>query len=316
MRVLGWTWWIVAVLLCVPGSWADDPIGRIGIGASGGYSTYALGKANDCIENQGNAWLAEKAWNKLDPLKHGWTFWADVMVPVPLGLIGVREAFGIPLDFYLSGGYGVSSGTSGGQDYNELIEVTGEQTAIHARLLYALPWRFQEDTRIFVGGGPLIISEQKLTASHTSRRSSGVGQTTQETSRLEEIYYQGDGTGFQAGVAMEYLLSDRLTLAVDLGYRWASVDYGTWSSQQNVTITDTDEVVFTADQTTSLERLDRDSSYILHGFLDEAATSRAEEPSPHMYGPHLDQLVPLSPDDLNIDLSGMQIHVGFRIHVL
>jgi hypothetical protein len=316
MRFLRWAWWLVAVLLCVPGSWADDPIGRISFGASGGYSTYALGKVNDRIENQGNQWLREQDWHTLDPLRHGWTFWADLKVPVPLGLLGLHEAFGIPLNFYLSGGYDHSSGKSGGQDYNELIEVKAEQTSVHARLLYALPWRFQEDTRIFIGGGPLFLSEQKLTASHTSRRSAGVGQTTQETRRLEEVTYTGNGTGFQAGVSMEYLMSDRLTLAFDLGYRWASVDYGTWSSRDDVKIEDTDEVVFTEDQTTSLERLHRDNSYILYGFLDEPATSRAEEPAPHQYGPHLDQLVPLSRRDLDIDLSGVQIHLGFRIYVL
>ncbi len=316
MRVLRWTWWMVAILLCVPGSRGDDPIGRISLGASGGFSTYALGKVNDRIETQGNNWLEEKDWHELDPLKHGWTFWADLKVPVPLDLVGVREVLGIPLDFYLSGGYGVSSGTSGGQDYNELIEVKGEQTAVHGRLLYVLPWRFQEDTRIFVGGGPLFISEQKVTATHTSRRSAGVGQTTQETRRMEEVYYKGDGTGFLAGVAMEYLMSDRLTLSIDLGYRWAKVDYGTWGSRQNMTIEDSDVVVFTSDQTTSLVRLRRDSSYVLHGFLDEEATSRAEEPTPHTYGPHLDQLAPLSRDDLNIDLTGAQIHVGFRVYVL
>lgn len=318
MRVSRWAWWLVAVLLCAPASRADDPIGRFSLGASGGYSTYALSSVNDRIEGAGNDWLEEeKDWNTLDPLNHGWTFWADLQVPLPLDRIGVTEVFGIPLDFLVTGGYGFTSGLSGGQDYNELIEVKAEQTAVHARLMYILPWRFHEDVRLFAGGGPLFISEQKLTATHTSRRSAGVGQTTQETRRIEEVTYKGDGSGLQAGLAAEYLLTDRLTLAVDLSYRWASVDYTTWSSREDVSIEDTNEVVFD-DQTTSLERLRRDSSYVLHGFLDAEATGIAETISggAHVYGPHLDQVKPLSPDDLDIDLSGVQIHIGFRIYVL
>ncbi len=315
MRVSRWAWWLVAILLCVPATRADDPIGRISFGVSGGYSTYGLSAVNDRIENEGNQWLDEKAWNQLDAMKNGWTFWGDFKVPVPLDMVGVKELYGIPLKLFLSAGYGYSSGKTGGDDYNELIEVKAEQTAMHFRLLYVVPWRFHSDVRIFAGGGPLFISEQKLTASHTSRRSAGVGQTTQETRRLEEVTYKGDGTGFQFGTTLEYLMTEHLTLAFDLGYRWAGMDYKTWTVQNGVKIEDTNEVAFD-DGTTSLERLHRDASYVLYGFLDsENSDTEPQTSEGPQYGPHVSQLKPLSTRDLDIDLSGFQIQVGFRLYL-
>ncbi len=318
MRLSRWAWMLGLVLLCATAVRADDPIGRFSFGGSGGFSTYALESINDRIRNQGNHWLDEKGWNQVDPLEHGWSFWGDLKFRLPLDWIGVEEAFGVPLEFFATGGFGISSGTTGGRDYNELIEVQVDQTAAHARLLYVVPWRFHEDVRIFFGGGPLFISEQKVTATHTSRSSAGGGGGARETERTEEVTYVGDGAGLQLGLALEYLLTDRMTLAFDLGYRWASVDFGAWSVEEDLTIEDTDIVVFD-DGTTSLERLHRTESYVFHGFLDAEATERAEEliiGELHTYGPHMDQLQRLTADELDIDMSGIQVHLGFRFYVL
>ncbi|MCK4303035.1 MAG: hypothetical protein KAY24_02215 [Candidatus Eisenbacteria sp.] len=307
------------LLASVPASWADDPIGRMSLGASGGMSFYALGDVNDRIEGDGNDFLLQKGWTLLDPLNFGWSFWADFKIQLPLGemeipipLTGAR----LPLDLFVGGGYGVSSGMSGGADYNELIEIEAAQEAFHLRLLYAIPYRLAENMRFFLAGGPLFIQEQKVTATHTHRSVAG-GSSVGIVERTEEVTYKGDGSGWQLGLATEYMVQDRMTIVLDLAYRWAKVDYASWDPADGLAIADTDPVP-TGD-VTSLERLRREDSYIFRGFFDWETTEQIERNAAgdlDAYGPYVGQLVHLSPDELGIDLSGLQIHVGFRFYFL
>ena len=318
--------WVVLIALlvaCAPVSRADDPIGRISLGVSGGYSTYNLEQVNNRITGAGNAFLKEKDWSSLDALKGGWTFWGDLRLPIPLGDLALPLPFTtyrLPLEFSLSGGYGYSSGSTGGKDYNELIDVKIKQEAIHVRLLYTMPFRFHDNVKLFLAGGPLLIQNQEVGVSHTHRSSAGGGSGVPQTERTEEIVYSGDGTGWQLGFVAEYLLQDRLTLAVDIGYRSADIQYSNWSAGNNVTIEDTDVFQIPDTQTTNLERLRRDDSYVLHGFLDAEATEEKEtlggQQEPNPYGPHLEQLVELQNGDLGIDMSGFQFHIGFRFYFL
>ncbi len=321
MKLSQWVVIFGALWVLCPVAGADDPIGRISFGASGGFSSYALDAVNERISGAGNDFLLEKGWSTIDQLNHGWTFWSDLRIPIPLGEFELPVPFiggSLPVELSVGGGYGVSMGTSGGDDYNELIEVEVSQTAYHARLFYTLPFRVQENTRMFLAGGPLFITDQEVTGSHTARSSAGGGGGTTTTERKEEVTYSGDGQGWQIGVAAEYMVQDRVTLSVDLGYRWASVDYGVWSSSSNVSINDTDTVTLD-DGSTNLERLRREDSYVLRAFLDMQATEEGEIQTLghlHEYGPHKFQLQELGPDDLDIDMSGLQVHIGFRLYFL
>jgi len=303
------------LLAIAPATWADDPIGRISFGGSAGFSSYTLESVNDRLNDHGNPWLEEQDWSTLDQLKHGWTFWGEVKFPLPLGMLGLYEVAGIPLELYATGGYLFSSGTTGGKDYNELIEVIAEQESFNFRLLYALPWRFHDDIRLFVGGGPIVIKEQTVTARHTSRVvNTGQAQETQE--RIEEVIYTGSGSGIQLGLAAEYLVQDHITLSLDLGYRWAAVDFDPWSASTGLTISDTNPADF-GDGTFSDDRLQRDASFVFHSFLDREGTEAAEigtTGSLHEYGPHIDQVRGLESSDLDLDLSGLQVQLGFRFY--
>jgi len=307
MRVATWVA-VAALVFAVSAARAEDPIGRISLGGSGGLSTYALSDVNERID-AGNRFLAdERDWTTVDPLRRGWTFWADLKLPVPM------------LDFlFVTGGYGVSSGSSTGPDYNELITTSVSQEAYHARVLYLLPFRPQEDTRLFAGGGPLFIQKQEVRTLHTRRSSAGGTSGTEMSERTEEVYFNGQGLGWQFGVAAEYMLQDYMTLAIDLGYRWAGLDQEDWSAERNVIIEDTDPAEFIEDGTSGLDRLDRDHSYILNSFLDRRATEERELQVAgrlHQYGPHRSHMMPVAPADLGIDLSGLQVHLGVRFYFL
>lgn len=307
MRVAVWVAVALAVLLVVPAPFAEDPIGRISLGGSGGFSTYQLSDVNDRV-GLGNDWLREQGWTTIDQLKNGWTFWADLKIPVPM-----------IADLFVTGGYGVSSGSTGGPDSNELITIDVSQEAYHARLLYVLPLRPHEDVRLFFGGGPLLIQKQEVRASHTNRTSAGGGSGA-TSERTEEVYYSGDGLGWQLGLAAEYMIQDHLTLSVDVGYRWVDVEYGAWTADENVIIKDTDPAEF-GDQTTELDRLGRDNSYVLGSFLDPDATMENEwnslgQDNQYPYGPARSYLERVPEGELRIDLSGLQIHIGLRFYFL
>lgn len=309
----------VLAILAVGAAHAADPIGRISLGGSAGLSTYALSDVNHRIA-VGNEWLDTKGWRTLDPIDFGWSFWGDIKAQVPM-----LE------DFFISGGYGVSSGESEGPDSNELLTVGVSQSMMFARLLYVLPYRFHRDVRLFVGGGPLFITKQEVRATH-EQRTSGGGTGGEVHERIEEVFYKADGVGWQLGVSAEYMVQDRITLALDLGYRWANLDYGDWDEEENVIITDTDPTEFSTGQgpaDTSLNRLhggypvgnenydlQEDQSYILKSFLDEDKTRMSEDVHTHHYGPHREYLKGLSKEDLGIDLSGLQVHVGLRFYFL
>ncbi len=321
MKLSIWVVLLGAMTFICPLAGADDPIGRFSLGGSGGYSGYALDTINDRIVGSGNEFLDDQGWSTVDRLTYGWSFWADLRIPLPLGEFSLPLPFGasLPMEFSVGGGLGISSGSTGGKDYNELININLSQSAYHARLFYTLPFRPQEDTRLFLAGGPLIITKQEVLAEHTHRSSAGGGSGTEATERKEEVVYSGDGQGWQLGLVTEYMIQDRITLCLDIAYRWAKVDYTSWVSTSEVSISDTDPVDL-GDGTTTLERLRREESYVFRGFLDWEETEAIEratlggEVDP--YGPHLLQLQPLAPDNLDIDLTGLQAHFGFRIYFL
>jgi hypothetical protein len=298
------------MLLAVAVAHGEDPIGVVSIGGSAGMSGYALGDVNRRIEGPGDEFIDERGWTPLDPIQFGWTFIGDVKFPVPM-----------TRSFFVSAGYGVSSGNSGGRDYNELLSVDVSQTAYHARLLYALPWRFQRNVRLFVSGGPLLITEQKVEASHTHRSSAG-GSQEEQSVRLEQVVYSGDGIGWQVGASAEYMIQDRVTLSFDLGYRHASVEYKDWTSMEGVTISETGGAGSVAydDGTFSDERLSLTSSYVGHGFLDWPGTEQQAEINldniflDEVAGPYIGYLQPVDVKDMGIDLSGIQFHLGLRVY--
>jgi hypothetical protein len=301
---------------------ADDPIGRISFGGSAGWSSLAMGDVNDRITGDGRDFLDRKDWEPLDRLSHGWTFWSDLRVPLPLGEMSVNVPFinkRLPLEFSLAGGIGTCSGSTTGPDTNELLEVEAQQNYYHARLLYTVPWRPAEDSRLFLAGGPMIITTQELTARHTHRDASG-GGSGRVIERMEEVTYLGDGLGWTLGLALEYMVHDYITLAVDFAYRWANIEYAAWNPFDNITVSDTDPIDLGGDQGTTLDRLYREDSFVFYSFLDWETTERAEralfQGEVHEWGPHREMLNPVALEDLNIDMSGIQIHLGFRFYFL
>ncbi|MFH1144832.1 MAG: outer membrane beta-barrel protein [Candidatus Eisenbacteria bacterium] len=290
---------VVAALCVLPSSGrAEDPIGRISLGGSAGLSTYGLADVNDRIADAGNRFLEV---DHLPPLKGletidiGWTFWSDVKIAVPF-----------LSSFFISGGYGVSSGGVDSPDMDNKIEVSASQKAMHVRLLYTPPFRIQEDTRLFVGGGPLIITEQKVRATQMNR-------SNMDEPWTEEIVYKADGIGWTFGLGAEYMVQDRMTLALDLGYRLADLKYSSWSAWENVKLTLPETAV-----QNEVDRLHYEDSYPGHAFLDWEATvaNGAADEYATQYGPHREQLVPLTPEDLRLDLSGFQIQLGLRFYFL
>jgi hypothetical protein len=307
---------LIALLLAAPTVHGEDPIGWLSIGGNAGISGYALNDVNQRIQGPGDEFIREKGWTQLEPISFGWTFLGELKFPVPL-----------TRSFFVSAGYGVSSGNTGGQDYNELLSVSVRQKAYHARLLYTLPWRFHRNVRLFVGGGPLIITKQEVEASHTHRSSAGGSQQTR-SERLEKVVYSGDGTGWQFGAVAEYMIQDRVTLSFDIAYRLANLDYKDWTPTKNVTITETggSGSVQYSDDTFSDERLSLTSSYVGHGFLDWPRTRQEAEAnldevfvpqnSGHEpeAGPYVGYLVPVDVKEMGIDLSGIQFHIGLRLY--
>jgi len=290
---------VLAGSLSAP-AWADDPIGRLSLGGSGGFSDYGLADLNDRIEGVGNEFLEEEHRPRLrglDPLERGWTFWADVKLPVPL----------LPF-FFVSGGYGVSSGKTDGPDVDNVLEVEAAQETFHLRLLYVLPFRFQEDTRLFVGGGPLLIQNQEVSVTQTNRE-------VRDEEWTEKITYSGSGLGWQFGVAAEYMIQDRMTLCFDLAYRLADLDYDGWSADEDVEITLPPSAV-----AEEVDRLHYEDSYPGRLFLDWDETIEKAPPSDRdeleEFGPNRAYLVPLSKDEFGLDLSGFQIQIGFRFYFL
>jgi hypothetical protein len=309
---------ILASVMLLAGSAtrAEDPVGWLSIGGNAGLSGFKLDDVNKRIQGAGDAFIAEKGWTALDPISSGWTFWADAKIPVPM-----------TRSFFVTGGYGVSTGSSGGKDYNELITVKAKQKAYHARVLYVVPWRFNRNVRLFVGGGPLIISEQSIDASHIHRSSAG-GTQQQRSEREERVRYVASGLGWMLGAAAEYMIQDRLTLSVDIGYRFANLDYKDWTPQGNVTITEKGGAgsVEYSDGTTSHERLSLNSSYVGHAFLDWDGTRLEAEANQDVVfvpqtgglaeaGPYVGYLQALPPADLGIDLSGFQLQIGLRLYL-
>ncbi len=289
---------------------AEDPIGHISLGGSAGYSAYALGDVRTRMD-AGNTLLASRHWATLDPLKRGWTFWADGKIPVPF----LNSLF-------LEGGYGVSSGESKGPDIEKQLSVSVLQKAWHGRLLWVLPWRFQEDTRLFVGGGPLIIQHQEVECIYEH-----LPAEAKNPVRTERVRFWGSGMGWQAGVAAEYMIQDHLTLALDLGYRSANLAYKYWE----VEVTDTDP-----ERANDVPRLARDydnektgdlseikakgfwpdGGYVFRAFFDVEKTEAREGQYKGELGPDLRLLIPVAKEDLHIDMSGFQMHLGLRIYFL
>ncbi|MBM3317876.1 MAG: outer membrane beta-barrel protein [Candidatus Eisenbacteria bacterium] len=299
--------WAVVLWMGAAPATAEDPIGRISLGGSGGFSSYLLSDLNSRIANQGNHYLSRERGveplqtvsplKELSPLEFGWTFWADLKVPVPF------------VDFlFLSGGYGSSSGATEGPDVDDILRIEARQTAFHARLLYVPPFRFQEDTRLFIGGGPLFIRNQEVTASQTNR-------TNKDAQWTEEITYSGSGTGWQVGLAAEYMIQDHMTLCVDLGYRFANLQYDSWSPDANVKI----RVPMTA-ETEEYDRLHYRESYPGRVFLNWDATIAAAPATDYerllQFGPNREYLQALTREQLGLDMSGMMLHIGLRFYLL
>jgi hypothetical protein len=298
MRVAFWLG-VVSVTLGLAGSAsAEDPIGRISVGASGGISDYLLADINDRITNQGNTFLEVDhlpPLRGLDRLDFGWAFWADAKFQLPM----------LPF-LFVSAGYGTSSGSTQSPDVDNVLKVEVSQRASHLRVLYVLPFRFQKDTRLFLGGGPLFIHKQEAVASQTNR-------TNRDEQWSESITYSGSGMGWQVGLCAEYMLQDRVTLCADLAYRFANLEYDSWSSEDDVDI-----VLPVTAETDEHDRLHYLDSYPGHVFLDWAATEQAGSNDQLLttFGPHREYLEPLDRDEIGIDMSGVSFHLGFRFYFL
>ncbi len=260
-------------ILLTPRALALDPTARVSIAGMLGASSLGMGDVNDQI-NRGNAFLADQDWIELDEIKRGFNFGWEV-----------RSTVSGPFAGSLGGGL-LSASSS--VDFDQVIDVKPSATFYRARLDYMLPFRPKPSIRMFVGGGPLFLTDAKVEATHEARTVDGGVQ------RVDSATISGSSVGFEGLLAVEMVFNERITLVLDGGYRLAkaSGDDMEWKASRVANpVLDRDE----DDVPDGLEL--GQESYLRHAFLD------GNRVTPQVQGSQ------------DIDFSGAQANVGLRFYL-
>ncbi|MBD3336927.1 MAG: hypothetical protein GF355_15550 [Candidatus Eisenbacteria bacterium] len=275
---------ILAGTLLAPAR-GDDPIGRLSLSLNFGATTLAMNDVNREIA-RGNEYLSFEGLTTIDDLSYGFNFYGDF-----------KTAIKDP--FFISLGGGSLSGTTE-EKFNQIISITSESTFYYGRLFYALPWRPLEDSRLFVGAGPVFLRDVTLDVTHER------DYIAKQPERTEQLSLTGSGSGFQLDAVFEYLISDHLTLNLTAGYRRATAD---WDDYE-ITVTNIDEEISTQDDWDDDEQIfwevETYEAYLLNAFLKEVPFNE------ELQGPPLQELEVV--DNLDLDFSGARLEVGLRLH--
>lgn len=262
---------------------ADDPVGRLSLSVNFGVSSFEMGDVNREIGRGNDDFFRVQNFATMDKLSYGFGFLADF-----------KTAISDP--FFISLGFGNLRGQTG-VSFNEIVDVSSKANMFYGRLLYALPWRPLESSRLFVGGGPLILKNVELEVSHER------DEVAKKPERKEIMTFTGDGAGFQVDVLGEYLLSDHVTVALNAGYRGAAADLNEWT----INVRNADTL-----RGTDLVKDDAQvwwSSYLIDAFLEDPGEN---DPEDRTDGPPISTLEAV--DDLSADFSGFRIEVGLRMY--
>jgi hypothetical protein len=260
---------------------ADDPVGRLSLSVNFGVSGFAMDDVNREIGRANDSFFRAQNFSTMDKLTFGFNFLADFKT-------AIKDPFFITLGVgNLSGNTSVS--------FNEIVDVSVQTNMLYARLMYALPWRPLENSRVFVGGGPVFLRSSELEVGYER------DVVPKRPERKEIFTMEGSGGGFQLDLASEYLLSDHVTVVLNAGYRRATADLDKWS----IKVQNHETLRGTLDNIADFEQVWRDS-YLLEGFLQEMDVQEESD------GPPISEVEPV--EGLELDFSGARIEVGLRLY--
>jgi hypothetical protein len=199
------------VLCLVAGlAWASDPSARIGVTGQFGGGMAAMGDINGHIRD-GNRFLSAPPleWTELDEIHHGYNFTWDI-----------RSRIKGPLSVSLGGGSFFARSTV---DFDQVISVRATMPFYHVRAMYKLPFRPMPSMILSLGGGPIYCPKSQLRVKHEHRTADG------GTDRTESATFEGKGWGAHAFLQSELVLTEKITLLTDLGYRRATFNQDSWT---------------------------------------------------------------------------------------
>lgn len=265
---------------------AEDPIERFSLAGQVGAGTLAMKDVNDRIQD-GNEFLSRWGKTELDDLTYGFNFTWDL-----------RTRLSQTLLFSLGGG--LITGKSE-INFDQVISVEPKSAFYYARMLYQLPFRPRPNLILRVGGGPVYLSSVELTVRHESRT------TEAGTVRVETATFDGDGWGAQGMLEGELVLSEKVTLVADIGYRQAVISRGgyDWS------ITGLDLPQGDEDADGIPNQYDfTENSFLPHSFLE---VEIGPDGRPRTEPDGRTVTTPVGSGD--IDFSGVQANVGLRFYL-
>lgn len=271
---------------------AQELISRFGVTGQAGGGLMSMSDANDRIE-VANEFLESKGWKTLSDLGLGFSFTGDVR-------------YRVAGPFWLTAGGGYTFGQSG-VDFDEVITIRPSGSVYHLRALYDIPFRPRPKMLLRVGGGPVYMPNAEFKVEHENRSPDVQGQTE----RIETLYFEGKGWGGAGLLEAEYLLTQKASLVVDLGYRYLKVDRDKirWSIPRlpGNTLPDQDE---DGDGVVNRYDLDEENGIIANAFL-EIQRNLGGEPIIDGEGRPLTEPRGLE----KIDFSGPQLNVGLRYYI-
>lgn len=281
----------IALLTTASISLSEDPIDRFSLTGQVGITGLAMGQVNDQID-EGNGFLRQRGWTQLDNLGYGYNFaW------------NLRARVRGPLSVSLGGGQVIGETSL---DFDEVISVEPSVRLYSLRLDYELPFRPMSTFIMRVGGGPVWYSSTELKVQH-ERRSVETG-----TERIESAKFEGDSWGAHGYLEGELVLSEKITLVADVGYRFGTIqvsDNWDWEiTGLALPLADDDR-----DGIPNKWDFDEANSWLIHSFLevqrdDEGRVILDDSGRP---------IVHIRRDDENLDLqlSGVVANVGLRFYL-
>ncbi|MBM3285782.1 MAG: porin family protein [Candidatus Eisenbacteria bacterium] len=291
LKGLGWVGFgallLAAMLIWQPSAaWAGDPIGRLSLGIRSGLNGLDLGDINDGI-GRSNARLrgAEGTadWELPERIRFGFNVGGDIhfdLLPsIRVGLI-----------------YGTTWGSTS-VDFLQKISVQPRTKLLFPRAMYRIPYRPTDDMSLRAFAGPVFLLDSVTKISHEN--------TSEGSPRLDGLTVKGSGRGFAAGLAGEYTIADRFSLAFELGWRQAkaSFDSGEWTiTKLRDPGSNDDEAGCTGPEADRLpNNRDLPEESFLWGFLNERYRQcMAVEPTCRV---------------LEQDFSGLQGQIGLRFYL-
>jgi hypothetical protein len=218
---------LAALLLSLAGpSLGADPSKRFAVTGQAGMGGLRMTDVNGKISD-GNRWLEEKGWTTMDPVRLGFDFKWAVSARLLGGPKPGLSMGSTPSAFSISAGGGSLQGRSK-LDFDQVITVKPTARYYDFQAVYQIPYRFNPAVILSIGGGPIYANTAKLETSAATRQQDIVG-----FARTETATFKGSGWGAYGFLQAETVLSEKITLITDVGYRALTVtnaaDALTWS---------------------------------------------------------------------------------------